>query len=228
MKSAPYSEYEPGTHIDPKQLQVICKHLKPLVKRGETSIDLYKFIKKFLFLKGEWLVAAGNQYALLAYVDVCKTKGMEGAGPSFPVMVEEKLKQRLEIVKERLSRSSLASSSSKIKLTSTETHSSTLSTFKQSDDFYTNMRGLFTYFEEMRKEEERRHKRNHDAKKQAEEEDKKRLALKRRNERVAVRQMGLVIDADMGNALQQSIMDMMADVMQFELGLSGTVEEKAH
>ena len=85
--SALLAEYEPGAHIDPQQLKVLLKHLKPRVPRvdnGGIVGTLYRFIKTFFSLRREWLKAAGEFFALLAYVERCRERGFEGAGPSCP------------------------------------------------------------------------------------------------------------------------------------------------
>jgi hypothetical protein len=85
--SALLAEYEPGAHIDPEQLKVLLKHLKPRVPKvdnGGIVGTLYRFIKTFFSLRRQWLKAAGKFFALLAYVEVCRERGFEGAGPSYP------------------------------------------------------------------------------------------------------------------------------------------------
>ena len=99
------SEYEPGAKINPEQLRVLLKALKPLVKKGEASLALYKFIKKFLFLRREWLETAGELYALLAYLAVCKKWGLPGAGPAYPPRSQEIVEGIVQEIRQRFGES---------------------------------------------------------------------------------------------------------------------------
>ena len=88
------------------------------------------------------------------------------------------------------------------------------------------MRALFAYYDKMKQEDVRRAKRNRDAVKLAEEEDRKRLALKRQNQMVANRQLGSIGADEMGDGLQQHVLDMMSHVMKIELGVKGSTGGK--
>jgi hypothetical protein len=100
----------------------------------------------------------------------------------------------------------------------TETAHGALQDFKlgQASDGKTSR--LSACWEQMQKDEEVRQKRNFEALKQAQENMEKRAAIKRRNERVIVRQMAPMIVEEMGDALQQGLLDMMNDTMISNLG----------
>ena len=76
-------QYEPGGQVDREALKAILEHIEPLVKTEKINLQLYSFVKDFVMLRQEWLKAAGDQYGLLAYLDVCQEWGLAGAGPSY-------------------------------------------------------------------------------------------------------------------------------------------------